>query len=122
MKNSVYSQVCCPVCNKLSKRVRRGSVQRVILSSKAYKCFGCQIRYLVFYKNKICFVYSAKYHRMGDPALSSQRKRNSIELVIGKNPFSVFKLKYNHKVDAMHAYSSKEKMFFNELVEKNHHL
>ena len=119
MKNSVYSQVCCPACNKLSKRVRRGSVQRVILSSKAYKCFGCQIRYLVFYKNKISFVYSAKYHRMGDPALSSQRKRNSIELVIGKNPFSVFKLKYNRKVDA---YSSNEKMFFNKLVEKNQHL
>ena len=122
MKNSVNSQVCCPRCNKLSKRVRRGTVQRVILSSKAYKCFGCQIRYLVFYKNKISFVYSAKYHRMGDPALSSQRKRNSINLVIGANPFSVFKLKYNRKVDAMHADSSNEKMFFNELVKKNQHL
>tara|TARA_B110000046_G_C12984419_1_gene394898 strand:+ start:1539 stop:1652 length:114 start_codon:yes stop_codon:yes gene_type:complete len=32
---------------------------------------------------------------------------------------SVFKLKYNRKVDAMHAYSSNEKMVFNELVEKN---
>jgi len=98
--------------------VRRGSFQRVILSSKAYKCFGCQTRYLVFYKDKISFVYSAKYHRMGYPALSSQRKRTLMELVIGKNPFSVFKLKYNRKMDIMHAYSSSEKMFFNELVKK----
>ena len=94
MKANIKIKISCPVCQRQSARVKRSFFQKLLFSSRAYKCFSCQIRFLLFFQKKLTFVYSVKYHRRGDPILTDFNK-NYYGLLKPKNVLSTYKLRYH---------------------------